>query len=135
MTHLLKFAGTPPTFTAGLPSRSAFPFWPTEARLPPTPSAFHRHVGLASQTLLSPTFSPPSVPRDGAVGQGGDASRASPHGRRLTSRASQMRATPPEIALHRPSLYPETLALPYKWNPHPHLPVRRRLGDFAPVHR
>jgi hypothetical protein len=34
MTHLLKFAGTPPTFTAGLP----FPFQPTEARLPPTSS-------------------------------------------------------------------------------------------------
>jgi hypothetical protein len=49
MTHLLKFAGTPPAFTAGLPSRSAFPFWPTEAHLPPTSSLSHRRVGPTSQ--------------------------------------------------------------------------------------
>jgi hypothetical protein len=85
----------------------------------------------------SPTFSPPSEPRDGAVGQGGDASRAGPHGRSPTPRAPQMRATPPEIALHRPSLYPETLGRPpYKSNPHPQLPVpRRRPCGFLPIHR
>jgi hypothetical protein len=89
-------------------------------------SFYHRHVGPASQPLISPTFSPPSEPRDCAVGQGCDAIRAGPHGRRPTPRAPQMRATPPEIALHCLSLYPETLAPPYKSSPQPQLPVPRR---------
>jgi hypothetical protein len=73
------------------------------------------------------------------VGQGVNASHTappwpSPHcactaGCPPRGRGTDAKVCPPSIHL------PRTLAPPYKWNPHPHLPVRRHHGDLAPVHR
>jgi hypothetical protein len=127
MTQLLKFTGTPPALTAGLPIRSAYRSPSITYPSPCLAAKWGPHVSHLP-CFLFPFL---NLPVTASWGQGAAPPWPLPHCARTAGcpprgRDTDAKVRPPSIHL------PGTLAPPYKSNPHPHLPVPRRPWGFPP---